>query len=723
MTLQNKTLLALSFSVVATIAAIYVFSGIIVSDSFQELENSYARDNIEKVMEALDNELDHLASLAEVHSQLVTDVATISAPSLLAQLRAMTKPRYHLAAIYNSNGVLVPESYYEPGVASGSAFPPPWQSVLNPDNPLYIPRGSDGRARGLIRTPDGQIMMLASATVNIRINDSVERGTLLLGRMFDAEQMQGLSRVSRMSIRMIDLETLPEQAEQSSFYKSLTISAPYQVRIRDESTINGFILLKDTRGRPAFVLEASLPRDIYNQGQATLSYFTKLLFIAGVVSVVIVGLLMNQLVLARLARLGRGIARIHETGDLSERVSMDGNDEFRHLAGIFNKLLAGLHTTRSELEQQISVRHAAEQDLQKSQELYQRAEAIGKLGHWEWDEVEGRMLACSEQYALIYGMTVPEVLERFCSRMRELEYVHVDDRSRVQTVLELATEQQDRVDIEYRITGQDGITRHVHRNSEPVTDTEGQLVRSIGTLQDITRQKQAQERLELYQKRLRVLMSELALVEEQERRRIAAGLHDSTIQNLGLSKFKLFVFQNSLPENISRDTLNEVIETIDMAIRETRTLVFELSPPILYELGFIPAVEWLAEQVFVQRGLVCKVYCDKPDITLDKTVMVILFQMVRELLVNIAKHACASSASIRVASNDDRISIEVTDNGKGFDPGLIEDSMSDLRGFGLFSIRERLGNMGEQLVIESAPDQGTRITFSVPVKLDIEVLS
>ena len=723
MTLQNKTLLAISTCVTGTIIAIYLVSGMIVSDSFQELENSYARDNTRRVMEVLNSELDYLSDFAGIYAEQYA-----SAPVSDARFASILKDepgrniqgglRYNLVAIFDRNGQLAGGIYYDPQNTARTGLPIDWQSALMVDHPLYIPRGSSGLTRGIIRGPDGQALLISSTRFMMTVDGQRQRGTFILGKIFDAGELQRLSRVSKMSLQLIDVAAGPPGGAQSDFYRSLITSAPYQIRIRDEATINGYAVLKDTRHQPVYLLETALPRDIHNQGQATLGYFTKLLLIVGVLTILVTGLLMNQLVLARISRLGREIARVRDPDSPAGRVTIEGNDEFARLADKFNNLLSGLQNTRQELENEVEERLAAETELTKNQELYRRAEAIVKLGHWEWDEIGDRMVACSDQYAAIYELTVLEALALFSDRDRRFEIVHNDDRERVAHSIRLAKENRSGIDIEYRIVTAGGTVKHVHRVSEPVIGRNGRLISSLGTLQDITRQKLAQERLEQYQKRLSVLMSELALVEEQERRRIATGLHDSTIQNLGLSKFKLFVLQKSLPENIPRGPLDEVIETIDRAIKDTRSLVFELSPPILYELGFVPAVEWLAEQIYLQRGLVCEVYTDDLPKPLDNSVMIMLFQIVRELLVNIAKHARAGRATVQINRIGGRVRIEVTDDGAGFEAGALDDSMAGQRGFGLFSIRERLANIGEQLSIESVPGQGTCISFSVAVKAD-----
>lgn len=233
---------------------------------------------------------------------------------------------------------------------------------------------------------------------------------------------------------------------------------------------------------------------------------------------------------------------------------------------------------------------------------------------------------------------------------------------------------------------------------------------------DITDRKTAEERLALYQRRLRSLAAKLALAEENERRRIAAGLHDHVVQTLASAKMKLQTLRAKQSMTGEAAPLLETQGFIEQAMRDTRDLLFDLSPPILYELGFEPAVEWLAEKTQAQYGIVVSFQTDAKEKSLDAEVRGVLFRAVRELLMNVAKHAAARHVRVRVARDDDRIRVEVTDDGCGFDTAN-PPAYSDMGGgFGLFDVRERLDYLGGQLEIRSRPGHGTRATLWAPLQ-------
>lgn len=235
---------------------------------------------------------------------------------------------------------------------------------------------------------------------------------------------------------------------------------------------------------------------------------------------------------------------------------------------------------------------------------------------------------------------------------------------------------------------------------------------------EIAERKRAEDQLLAYQGRLQSLASELSLAEERERRRIARDLHDRIGQTLAICKIKLGALRASASSTGLAEPLDEIHELIDEIIQETRSLTFEVSSPILYELGLEAAVEWLVEQIQEQHGLLSHFEDDRQPKPLDDDVRVLLFQAVRELLTNVAKHAQAHNVKVSLRREDSNIKITVEDDGNGFDTSDVASHWSRAEGFGLFSIRERLGHLGGRLEVESKPGHGTWATLAAPLKRD-----
>ena len=233
-----------------------------------------------------------------------------------------------------------------------------------------------------------------------------------------------------------------------------------------------------------------------------------------------------------------------------------------------------------------------------------------------------------------------------------------------------------------------------------------------------TEHRKAQEKLQQYQMQLRALASEITIAEEQERRRIAIELHDHIIQDLGLSKIKLGELAQRLSTNDCQPLAEEVRRLIEQIIRESRSLVFDLSLPILYDLGFEEAIKWLAEQTATKLNISCEVRDDGLPKPMSKEMQVLLYKAVRELMINIGKHAQADKVNVYINRVDGQIDISVQDDGKGFNSAQTGIYSGETLKFGLFGIRERLNLLSGSVKISSAPGSGTLVTLTAPLDMD-----
>jgi PAS domain S-box-containing protein len=253
-----------------------------------------------------------------------------------------------------------------------------------------------------------------------------------------------------------------------------------------------------------------------------------------------------------------------------------------------------------------------------------------------------------------------------------------------------------------------------HMTVSVIRDPENQPRYTVGMIENITDRKLSQEQLLAYQEQLQTLASKLSLSEERERRRIATNLHDRIGQALAFAKLKLSAIAKTTSESV--EPVNEVQDLIEQAIADTRSLTFELSPPVLYELGLPAALEWLARKIQQEHGITTRFHDDGQPKPVDEDIRVVLFQAVRELLVNVVKHAQATHAQVLVRRDSDALRIIIEDDGVGFDPSLAERG-SEKSGFGLFSVRERLDYLGGRVKIRSEPGMGTRVTLLAPIKI------
>ena len=233
---------------------------------------------------------------------------------------------------------------------------------------------------------------------------------------------------------------------------------------------------------------------------------------------------------------------------------------------------------------------------------------------------------------------------------------------------------------------------------------------------EIDDRKQAEKQLLTYQIQLRSLSSALVLAEERERRRIATELHDGIGQALAFIQIKMGGVRAAAADTPFIGDLEEIYQLIDQTAQQSQSLTFELSPPVLYELGFEAAVEWLARQIRKQHDIRVVVEDDGSIKPLDEDVCITLFRALRELMINVVKHAQARSAKISTWREEDRVFVAVEDDGIGFDPAQLGAYKYSTSGYGLFNLQERITHLEGSVQIKSASGRGTRILLGSPLR-------
>lgn len=221
-----------------------------------------------------------------------------------------------------------------------------------------------------------------------------------------------------------------------------------------------------------------------------------------------------------------------------------------------------------------------------------------------------------------------------------------------------------------------------------------------------------------YEQKLRSLTTELLLTEERERKKIASDLHDNIGQSLALIKMRLIHLLDALKNNDLSKELRQVVDQISKVIDDSRTLVFEISPPVLYRFGLIPAVQWLVEQFEVEHKISIDLSVEEATGHPEESVSVFLFRAIKELLFNIAKHADTRKAKIKICFYSDQIKIIVEDAGRGINAVDLDNKTRKKKTYGLFCIEERLKYIGGKFSVFSNPGEGTRVEIAAPLKTE-----
>ena len=370
---------------------------------------------------------------------------------------------------------------------------------------------------------------------------------------------------------------------------------------------------------------------------------------------------------------------------------------------------AELQNANERLLIELNRRRRIEEMLQKGAERYRNLFVNSPLGIYRISN-DGKFLMANPTLIRMLGYSSFDELTSTGPKRKDYEPSYL--RKKI----------KDRLEKEGRVRGfetkwrkPDKSVIFVRENARAIRAPDGALLYYEGTVEDISEQKKAEEKIQSYQKQLRSLASDLSLAEEKERRRVATMLHDHIGQILAISKIKLGALLQSAVNEALFEQLKEVREHVEQAIQYTRSLTFELSPPILYDLGLEAALEWLTEQIKEQHGINCTFETDSNPKPVSDEIRIVLFSAARELLMNIAKHAHAQIAKVTIRKVNENIVVHVADNGTGFTVSKMNFYLNENKGFGLFSIRERLRHLSGQMDVRSGRGRGTRVILTAPL--------
>jgi len=206
--------------------------------------------------------------------------------------------------------------------------------------------------------------------------------------------------------------------------------------------------------------------------------------------------------------------------------------------------------------------------------------------------------------------------------------------------------------------------------------------------------------------------------QEEERRRIARGLHDEISQALTSLAVNLEAVADALP--LDTDEVKARLKKIQSialgTLDEIHKVIWELRPTLLDDLGLIAAVESYAETHLATAGIKAHFETAGSERRMSTMVETAIFRIIQEAVTNIVRHASAESASISIEFEEASITVHIEDDGQGFDPDEAMRATKEGRGLGLLSMKERAELLGGSLNIKSKPGQGTQIDFEIPVK-------
>jgi PAS domain S-box-containing protein len=253
-------------------------------------------------------------------------------------------------------------------------------------------------------------------------------------------------------------------------------------------------------------------------------------------------------------------------------------------------------------------------------------------------------------------------------------------------------------------------------------DEAGRLIGFGKVTRDLTARMEAEKSLEESESKLRELSLHLLRTQDEERRRIGREIHDSLGQYLSVLKMKLDSMTSSAANG---DEALECANLAEECVKEVRTISYLLYPPMLEEMGLKSAIPWYLEGFSKRSGI--KTSFEIPDDfrRMSRDAELVLFRVLQESLTNVQRHSGSSSAAVVITENGKQVALEVTDQGKGMPPAVLEQGGQDWMGslgVGLRGMSERLRQLGGTLDL-SSNESGTKVRATLPVQGHLTVSS
>jgi sensor domain CHASE-containing protein/signal transduction histidine kinase len=411
MTLRTKTLLALSTTLVGLLIALYLFLSSMLMDNYAALEEQQTRQHVQRVLNALERELDGLTRTADDWAawNATRDFVQGTNPDYVADNlmpETFTNLRLNLMLFYDSADQLVLARAVDLANGEEMPVPPAVHDYLARHPDLFRHHDPSLGTTGVVLFDDAPALLVAYPISSSDYGPIA--GTLVFARFLDASEIGRLSTLTGLDLAAYPWNAAQAPADMQHAQTHLADQMSITVQPLDEQTIAGYAAYPSIGGQPALLLQATTPRDVFAQGQASISYLLLVIVIAGLVFSTVTLLLIERLVFVRMARLNTDVLRIYDQPDA--RLTVKGHDELSHLARAMNQALDALE-------------HAAQDQRQMTDQLLNSRNLLRAIFDAMHDgllllDQRGEVLAANQAMAALLGQTpqtlVGASLEQVC---------------------------------------------------------------------------------------------------------------------------------------------------------------------------------------------------------------------------------------------------------------------------------------------------------------------
>ncbi|MFT5386004.1 MAG: PAS domain S-box-containing protein, partial [Saprospiraceae bacterium] len=339
-----------------------------------------------------------------------------------------------------------------------------------------------------------------------------------------------------------------------------------------------------------------------------------------------------------------------------------------------------------------------EEQLLSNEQKLNEAQKIAKIGSWEFNFLTNELNWSKEQYRIfeLEGTSPYKLYEAYRNKF------FPDDLQKLDELIKRTIETGEGYSFEHRIICKDGSIKHILGIGESMNDTLGKVIGLKGTGQDITHKVESQKQQ----------LQSMILGEENERKRLAAELHDSLGQTLSLISLNLDSVLNldEKKETLTQQKLRASLEMVNQTIEEIRSISHGLIPPALEDFGLESELEDMFNKAHLSTGIITHFSFDNTIGRCESNVEINIYRIAQEALHNTLKHADARKISISIYKQEEFLTILYRDDGKGFAPDKKKKTYN-----GLKNIENRVYVLGGTLSVQSVPRQGTMLFIKIPL--------
>jgi PAS domain S-box-containing protein len=358
----------------------------------------------------------------------------------------------------------------------------------------------------------------------------------------------------------------------------------------------------------------------------------------------------------------------------------------------------------------ISDRKQAEEGLRRSEEKFKALFDIAPVGISVLDR-HRKVVDANPALERITRLSKEELLN---GSYRRRTYLNADGTPKLANELASAraiTENRPINDVETGIVIENGEIVWTQVSVAPLVLSD---VSAVVITQDITERKKAEQQIEHFADLFQALSRRLLDVQEEERRHLARELHDEIIQTLTAAKLNLKIIAPDVPAAVA-GRLEDSTQLLDRLLQQVRELSLDLRPPLLDDLGLVPALRWLADQQAQRAGLRVTFTANVERLEMDPPLRTACFRVAQEAITNAIRHARAATVAVELRAESDRVWLAVHDDGVGFDKGAMQERAAHGASVGLLSMKERASILGGELEVNSTPGRGTKIQAWFPL--------